>query len=377
MQIKCDFPGGNIKLIDIEDNEVIVAPDLRDTAGHWFWWYFSVTGAPDADVNFVFSSPGAIGTNGVAVSRDGGRTWEWYSDVSRGTGWIPDAFMYRAPVNVEDVRFAFAIPYLKGNWDAFLAKHGASPLLVERKLCSSTKGRPVYYYLLGNQGKAPVHRILLTARHHACESPPNFVLEGIIEEVLLSEWFQDNVQVLIIPFMDVDGVEDGDQGKNRKPWDHNRDYGAEPIYPEVKAVKELVPHWAHGGLSISLDLHAPGRTDDFFHMVGQEDPRQWKELARFSSIVSAACTRLDSTLRVDPARNVPWGTGWNKAGTTGVERSHASWIGTLGIARLYTTLEIPYGSVLDVPVTPGSLREFGNVLVEAFKEYMAGNEQGI
>ena len=43
-------------------------------------------------------------------------------------------------------------------------------------------------------------------------------------------WFRRNVEVLAIPFMDKDGVEEGDQGKNRKPRDHNRDYIGQSVH---------------------------------------------------------------------------------------------------------------------------------------------------
>ena len=71
--------------------------------------------------------------------------------------------------------------------------------------------------------------LVLTARHHACESMASHVLEGILSGVLADDdcgrrW-REGWQVVAAPFMDKDGVEDGDQGKNRRPHDHNRDYG--------------------------------------------------------------------------------------------------------------------------------------------------------
>jgi hypothetical protein len=57
-----------------------------------------------------------------------------------------------------------------------------------------------------------------------------------------------------VPFVDKDGVEEGDQGKNRKPHDHNRDYGEESIYPEVRAIKELD---RSANFVCALDFHCP------------------------------------------------------------------------------------------------------------------------
>lgn len=385
INIDSDFPGGNITLVTIEDGEVVVKPDLRDTDGHWFWWYFRATGVSGEEVRFVFASPGTIGTNGIAVSLDGGCSWSWHGGVSRGSGWIPDSFTYRFPAGIDErvgVRFAFAIPYTGSRLKGFLERFAGNPFLSQHVLCSSKEGRPVPYLLVGNQGPDPDFKISLAARHHACESPANFVIEGIIEAIAgsskhhdpgeraLARRFREHVQVLVVPFMDVDGVENGDQGKNRKPWDHNRDYGRKTIYPAVQAVKELIPRWAKERLDISLDIHAPGRTDDFFHMVGQESPGQWEQLTRFSDMLARITREKGRALVMDTSKNVPWGTGWNKRGTTGIQRSHASWIGTLGIARLHTTIEIPYGTVLGAPVTPERLRVFGRDMVEGFHEFL-------
>lgn len=62
----------------------------------------------------------------------------------------------------------------------------------------------------------------MTARHHACESTGNYVLEGVLEELIKS--LPNNLSVMCVPFVDYDGVVNGDQGKNRFQHDHNRDY---------------------------------------------------------------------------------------------------------------------------------------------------------
>ncbi len=77
-------------------------------------------------------------------------------------------------------------------------------------------------------------------------------LEGLMDEVLADttdgRWLREHVEFLVVPFMDKDGVEDGDQGKNRRPHDHNRDYLGESIYPEVAAWRAFVPGWSEGRL---------------------------------------------------------------------------------------------------------------------------------
>ncbi len=79
------------------------------------------------------------------------------------------------------------------------------------------QGSPVPYITLGEGSKS----VILTARHHACESTGNYVLEGMLEELLRHPL--PDTTVFCVPFVDYDGVIRGDQGKSREPHDHNRD----------------------------------------------------------------------------------------------------------------------------------------------------------
>jgi len=48
--IYSDFPGGNIIIDKIKNDTVWFRPDLRDTKGEWFYWYFAVfVYHPDAE----------------------------------------------------------------------------------------------------------------------------------------------------------------------------------------------------------------------------------------------------------------------------------------------------------------------------------------
>ena len=104
----------------------------------------------------------------------------------------------------------------------------------------------------------PCTRILVTARHHAAESMASYVLEGFLAAAMsdTSEGreFRKKYVLYGVPLVDKDGVEDGDQGENRKPHDHNRDYGEASIYPEVQAIKDLD---RKHDFQYALDFHCP------------------------------------------------------------------------------------------------------------------------
>ena len=59
----------------------------------------------------------------------------------------------------------------------------------------------------------------------------------------------------IVPFIDIDGVENGDQGKNRAPHDHNRDYISQPIYNVTRAFLSLLQDKK---VQVFADFHDPG-----------------------------------------------------------------------------------------------------------------------
>ncbi len=95
-----------------------------------------------------------------------------------------------------------------------------------------------------------------------CEMMTNYALEGLIAHVLQSPaadaaWLRANVEFLIVPFVDKDGVEHGDQGKNRQPRDHGRDYAGASLHPACAALRDLLPVWSAGMLRVVLDLHCP------------------------------------------------------------------------------------------------------------------------
>ncbi|NOX57200.1 MAG: peptidase M14 [Planctomycetes bacterium] len=370
VRIDADYPGGNIIVERIRGDRVFLRPDLRDTKGWWFYWNFRVRGAAGRTMTFQFTDRNPIGVRGPAVSTDGGATWSWLGRDS-----VRDAsFVYAFPDHVGEVRFAFTVPYLQRDLRRFLDRYRSSPHLAVRRLCRSRKRRSVERIHVGSIDREPKHRIVLTARHHACESMASFALEGFLESVLaedeLGRWYQQNVEVLAIPFVDKDGVEDGDQGKNRRPHDHNRDYGGKSIYPSVIAIKKFVPAWSQGKLKVWIDLHCPwirGGMNEMIYQVGLANTDCWREQQAFGRILEA--------VRRGPlvyANDLPFGKSWNTQANYGNQMSSTMWAAKLDGIQLVTTIELPYANVGGQPVTPASARQFGRDLAKALRRYLEG-----
>jgi hypothetical protein len=238
------FPGGNIIVERIEGDRVDLRPDLRDTQGWWFYWNFRVRGAQGRTLTFRFVDRNPIGVRGPAVSTDQGLSWSWL-----GADRVQDAsFRYSFAADADEVRFCFAMPYQQEHFERFLADYRDNRYLSVQQLCTSRAGRSIERLHVGDFERQPRYRIFLAARHHACESMASYTLEGFVAAALADtddgRWFREHVHLLAVPFVDKDGVEQGDQGKNRKPHDHNRDYRGESIYPSVAAIRALLPAWS-------------------------------------------------------------------------------------------------------------------------------------
>ncbi len=280
-------------------------------------------------------------------------------------------FHYAFPTDAEEVRFSFGMPYLETNLHEFLDGYKGNPNLQVGVLCKSQKSRDVERLRLGRLDGKCEHRVFIACRHHACEMMASYTLEGIMESVLADtddgKWFREHVEFLVIPFVDKDGVEDGDQGKNRRPHDHNRDYSGESIYPSVKAIRELVPAWSEGRLKMAFDMHCPYIRDSFIYMTGGRSEAIRKEQLRFSRILE----------KVQTGTLVYKGRDSQSSGAEGDElpaRTCSGWASGLEGIRLATTFEIPYASASGKAVTAETARSFGRDIARACRHFLEEDE---
>jgi hypothetical protein len=368
MIVDCVFPGGNILIDKIEGAHIFVHQDQRDTAEHWFYWYFRLRDAGGKTVVVHFTDWNVIGVRGPAVSLDGGANWFW-----AGSGCVLEAtFEFAVPAGLTEIRFAFTIPYLQSNFDDFLARHPGHPRLEKTTLCRSRKGRSVELLRAGAPDETAPFRLLLTARHHACEAIANYVMEGILETMLSNSaegtWFQSQLACLAVPFVDKDGVEDGDQGKLRVPRDHNRDYAGESLYPEVRAIRDLIPAWTGKRLNISLDIHCPwirGDRNEEIFFPGCDDPIIWAEIGQYCDILAQV---QHGPLCFARKNNLNFGQEWNVHPPPG-NKTADQWCREMG--WLGMIIEVPYANAGSQEVNSTSARLFGRDLAHALREFIS------
>ena len=200
-------------------------------------------------------------------------------------------------------------------------------------------------------------------------------MEGIIEELLSgspdSNWIRGNVDCVFVPFMDKDGVENGDQGKNRRPYDHNRDY-LKDLYSSVKALKKLVLDESAGKRLVFIDLHSPHvrslpvcPQQDHVFSFGSRDPRlnahwnafrkNWIDAQKGGALVYDGKYEVFATDGYYATMEKQWAAGY---------LSSDAWARTLPNCYMATCCEFGYslcGGVYSFPAA----RELGHSLMKA------------
>ncbi len=353
-RIANDFEGANIRILELGESAARVAVELRDTVDDWFFWCFRVDGAEGKAVTFEFENRNRVGYFGAAVSRDL-RSWRWqYSEPNYAGG----SFTYTFGEDETSVYFAHDMVYRPERFYAFATENK----LQIKTLCTSEKGRAVPYLDFGEGDEC----ILLTARHHACESTGNYVLEGVLSE-LIKHGLDKSFRVICVPMVDFDGVCDGDQGKNRNSHDHNRDYvdGEAAIYAATREIRRIA---IENKIRFAFDFHSPWHLGDCNDTVfiPIKHYSMMKKIAMFSALFEDEAT--SDALPYFAADNYEPDRDWNKAGTP----CFGTFMGSEKIgAELAFTLETAYFKAHDTMFTPERAEATGRNFVKALEKYLS------
>lgn len=347
MKITTDFEGGNVVVEDTDGNVVRLRADQRDSGEKWFYWCFAVEGAEGQTVKFVFDDE-IVGYFGAAVSHDNLHYAWQHSDFGRQG----NSFVYTFKKDEKKVYFAHDLAYRTKRFENFCAQNG----LKMQTFCKSQKGRDLPYITFGTGKKT----VILTSRHHACESTGTYVLEGVLDELIARPL--KGFKIVCVPFVDLDGVVDGDQGKARLPHDHNRDYVDAPIYETTKKLQEII---RKEKVVCGFDFHSPwhwgGENDKVF--IVRNEP-SGKEIEKFSSIFEKEITK--NAMRYRSENDYPVHTGWNQG------KSPTFYKGVFSgkNAKLAFSLETAYFGEKDNPFSIDGAIELGRCFARAVKKYL-------
>lgn len=368
-----DHPGGNIIVEREECGIVWLSPDFRHMQEGCKWFYWSFRARNTVPVTAVFSHRNYIAAHGPAISRDGGNSWDWLGREkvkARQTDehQVELSFDIPAVPDGEDVRYAFCPQYQASDLQAFLKRHEDNPFLKVAELCKSRKGRSVEWLKISGSSR-PEKIIWLLARHHSCEAMASHVMEGFLDAVLgddeVGRTLRENREIVAMPFMDKDGVEEGDQGKLRHPHDHNRDYNEKPIYPEVAAAIRFGKKHKDS-MAAFFDLHCPmvhGPWDNRFYLVGSPLP---KVSVRQDAFMKAFNETRSGAIKAHAEGVLHFGEAWNANTNFSAGKNAALWAGEFfSNAGIVASFEIPYANAEGVEVNPRSARRLGQDLAAA------------
>lgn len=372
--IDSDFPGGNVIIEKILGDTIFFRPDLRDTPSEWFYWCFTVKNTSHKKWFFKATKPNVLTNMGATYSTDGGYKWQWI-DQENHLG--SDLFSFNFSGDGKPVRLSMGMAYTQQNFDTFMLKYNSSPYIKKSVLSITRAGREVEQLLISDFKTKPKFKVLFTARAHAGEMMSNYIIEGMVEALLSADasmrQLLENAEIMIVPFLDKDGVEQGDQGKNRSPRDHNRDYSGESIYTSTKAIREDIPEWLAGLPWIGIDLHNPwikGENNEWVYFVGNEDQRISAAQEKF---VNTLIKSQKGPLKMDIKTGfLAFGTAWNKGSNYEQGYSFSKWAsGFFDEGLIMTsTLEFPFGINNGQVVTQEKARLFGKDLIFALSEYV-------
>lgn len=346
--ISTDFTGGNICVQKTDGNTIYLKNELRDTQQDWFYWAFCITGAKGKTLTFTFCDKNRIGYFGPAISVDL-QKWKWLDN-----GCTDTSFTY----TFENDRVYFA-HHMLYHPDRFFSFADRNHLEIQ-ELCKTKKGNSVPCLHLGN-GK---NNILVTARHHACESTGNYVLEGFLEAYLHTPI--ENIHIFCVPFVDYDGVLYGDQGKARAPHDHNRDYDTmQPcLYPETRQIKDYIQA---NNVMYGFDFHSPwhlgGVNDTVFIVQNSEE-----KIARYRHFgnIFASSIAPDS-FPYDSINDFPPNWEWNQC----TAPSFSNFLMNYTSCTMSFSLETTYFGTKKQPVSQENIKNLGKCFYQAIKTLCA------
>ena len=254
----------------------------------------------------------------------------------------------------------------------------------------SQEGKPLYLFRITNSS-VPAEkkkRILIHARTHPAETPPSFLIEGMIEYLLSGSQqafdLLSQFEFHIFPMQNVDGVIAGNyratpQSENLEvmwSFDHqNPRYLTGEIPPEVAIIHQYaVQLMTDGGppVSIALNLHASNSEPDirpfFFPHFGTLE----QGYAPMEASLWAKQIRLIDTLAVhygaDLLEPIPVEGGSSFASKTYPE---SWWWANYQDQVIAVTLEMTYGRAGYAPrwIEPDDFRHLGASLTLAIADY--------
>ena len=199
--------------------------------------------------------------------------------------------------------------------------------------------------------------LYVIARQHSGETPGSWVLDGFLRHIAT---LGDEAPVVwAVPLSNIDGVEQGDYGKDNFPYDLNRAWGNAPMRHEVLVCRRDVLRWKERCRPVlGIDSHAPGGAEREGVYAFMPDPAEFAEMNnRIETWTEAVVESLTPVYAAEKfSRIADYPSRWQ---TPNFGRFFYE---TLGVPAL--SLETPYGMIGELVLTREHYREIGKRIAQ-------------
>lgn len=375
---------GNGIILDVTRDDdgwrVIFASEPR-TSPQPLWFHIEVTGLDGDGLHMVWENADlALGNRNELsmlrpVLRADGGSWHRCSNVE-----VEDTedgrrrvHFHRQP-GADTVAAALCYPYVPADLEATLEE---LPGAWETTVIGVTgHGRPLTRLRSPRAGEVEgAMGLYVVARQHAGETPGSWVLDGLLRFVAADSEeavaFREQVDCWVVPFADLDGVVEGDYGKDAMPWDFNRAWEPMPMRPEVQAMQHDLQRFAERCRpGLIIDLHAPGHatSDVYLQMPRDERPAEQHESARrFAEQLAERVPEVPAESLTRPTR---YPSRWNAMATLG------SWAWDHLGGATEVSIETSYQRLADRLLEPTGYRALGRRVARAALAWLRKGSTG-
>lgn len=382
LRLDTTIPYGNACDVAIQSNaeetEVSFSADPHGgLEALWFCFRLTSDALPPQSVKLVLKNPQNLlghlpATNIRPVWRTANADWERLSPGQIET--LPDGriqVVWQVTLASSHADIAFCYPYgmpdveqlvaeTDGYWkmDVIGVSQGARPIVRLSNRYSEPDSKQLGIYLV--------------ARQHSGETSGSWLLDGFLRH--LATLGDSAPLTWVIPLSNIDGVEQGDYGKDNWPYDLNRAWHAAPRRPmryEVLAIQHDVRLWSTRCTPmLGIDFHSPGGTEAdgiYFHLPDPEKtPQGYLHAFRWAESLQAALTPRYARPGIPIHSSYPsrWEEDWGRPGFTTFMWSHGK-IPTVSV-------ETPYGLIGDLVMTREEYQHAGKLIAQGVVNGLPG-----
>jgi len=271
LKVDAGIPYGNAGAVEVGESGGL--PEVRFTADphggpECLWFCFrlmaSAPSAAGSSVRLVLQHPhnllgcgrDAAGNLRPVLRREGG---DWERLGAPEIEDLPDGrfrLVWTCPAPATFLEVALCYPYGRAELDALVNE--SNGYWRAEVIGLSQRARPLLR-LANAPGEPGGSRpgLYLVARQHSGETPGSWVLDGFLRRLAAAGG--PAPLVWAVPLANIDGVEQGDYGKDNFPYDLNRAWGEPPMRHEALVIQRDLRRWARRCRPVlGLDFHAPG-----------------------------------------------------------------------------------------------------------------------